>query len=218
MRPSSWVPPAIWMAVILWLSSDHFSSAHTGEAFGAILAWVAPWLSPAEVDILHGLGRKLAHLTAYGILALLWLRAFQRDTALTRGTAAAGAFLISISWAGVDEFRQHFVPSRAGTVGDVVIDAAGSALALALAHWRWPQLARVFGLALLWFAAVGGAAVLAVNLASGVSSGLLWLTTPTAVLLLAGRRWLIHSPPDPGPTARPLGGGRGYRADHPRTG
>ncbi|MGH7335923.1 MAG: VanZ family protein [Candidatus Rokuibacteriota bacterium] len=204
MRSSSWVPPAVWMAVILWLSSDHFSSVHTVSVVGTLLAWAAPWLSPAEITMLHGLGRKLAHLTAYGILALLWLRALLRDTGLTRGAAAGVAFAISVTWAGVDEIRQHFVPSRSGTIGDVAIDAAGSALALGFAHRSWPQVARALGLILLWFATVGGAAVLAVNLATGVPSGVLWLTTPTAALVLAARHWMLHCQPRPNADADTL--------------
>jgi VanZ family protein len=181
------------MVIILWMSSDQFSSTHTGSTLGAFLAWVAPWLRPADVNLLHGLVRKLAHLTAYGMLALLWLRAFRRDTGLSRGAAAGVAFAISVAWAGVDEVRQHFVPSRTGTIGDVAIDAAGSALALGFAgfaHQGWLRVASVLGLILLWVAAVGGAAILAVNFSTSVPSGLLWLTTPTAALVLAARHWL----------------------------
>ena len=195
MRPSSWLPPAIWMVIILWMSSDQFSSAHTGSALGAFLAWAAPWLTPAEVNLFHGLGRKLGHLTTYGILALLWLRALVRDTGLTRGAAVGLAFAISVAWAGVDEVRQHFVPSRTGTIGDVAIDAAGSALALGFTHRSWPQVASLLGLILLWVATIGGAAILAVNLSTSVPSGLLWLTTPTAALALAARHWLLQRKP-----------------------
>jgi VanZ family protein len=177
------------MAVILWMSSDDFSSTRTGSTLGALLAWAAPWLSPAEINMLHGLGRKLAHFTAYAILALLWFRALLRDTALTRGAAAAAAFAISLAWASVDEIRQHFVPSRAGTLGDVAIDAVGSAVALGFAYRNWVQAARVLGLTLLWFAAVGGIAMLAVNGATGVPSGALWFTAPAAALVLAARYW-----------------------------
>lgn len=208
MRPSSWVPPAVWMAVILWMSSGYFSSVHTGSVLAALLAWTAPWLTPGEVNVLHALARKLAHLTTYGILALLWLRAFLRDTALTRGAAVASAFAISVAWAGVDEVRQHFVPSRSGTIGDVAIDAVGSAVALGFAHWRWLQVARVLGLMLLWFAAVGGAAALTMNLVSGVPSGLLWLTAPIAALVLAARHCGLP---------KRSGGGRGCRAGRRRT-
>jgi VanZ family protein len=38
-----------------------------------------------------------------------------------------------------DEWHQTFVPTRVGTPSDVMIDAAGAALGLALAAlwWRW---------------------------------------------------------------------------------
>jgi VanZ family protein len=182
------------MVVILILSSGSFSSARTGNTLSVVLAWTAPWLTPGDVAFLHPIVRKLAHLTVYAILALLWFRAFLRDTALTRGRAGACAFAISVAWAGVDELSQHFEPSRAGALGDVAIDALGSAVALGVAHWSWVRAVQLLGLSLLWVAALGGAAVIAVNLASGVPSGILWLTAPAAALILAARRWRTVRP------------------------
>ena len=54
MRPSSWIPPVVWMAVIMVMSSGWFSSRHTGGVVVGLLAWVAPWLAPADVAALHG--------------------------------------------------------------------------------------------------------------------------------------------------------------------
>jgi VanZ family protein len=179
------------MVIILWMSSGQFSSDRTGSAIGAILGWVAPWLSSAEIQTLHGLGRKLAHLISYAILALLWFRALVRDTALARGAAALLAFAVSVTWAGVDEVRQSFVPSREGSIGHVALDAVGSAIALGFAYRDWVRAAYVLGLILLWFAAVGGLAMLAVNLATGVSSGVLWFTVPTAALVLVAHYWWL---------------------------
>jgi hypothetical protein len=53
--------------------------------------------------------------------------------------------------------------------------------------------------ALLWTAAVGGAALLAVNLFAGVASGLLWLTVPAAALVLALARRRRRGAPPPTP-------------------
>jgi hypothetical protein len=41
---------------------------------------------------------------------------------------------------------------------------------------------------LLWLAAIGGAAVLAINWAAGVPSGIIWATVAAAIALLAVRR------------------------------
>jgi hypothetical protein len=81
------------------------------------------------------------------------------------------------------------VSSRTGSARDVAIDAAGSLTALAVARERWLDTLRAVTGLLLWLAALGGAAALAINYATGVPSGYLWLTVPAAALLLAARRW-----------------------------
>jgi VanZ family protein len=189
MRPSSWIPAVVWMAGVLMLSSPSFNSQRTGGALLGLLSWVAPWLTPADAASLHGALRKVAHFMEYAILSLLWYRALVRDAVLTPGMAAACAFGISLVWAGLDETRQHFVPSRSGSVGDVAIDAAGSLAALTIARQNWVRTARALTMLLLWLAAVGGAGVLAINHLTGVPSGLLWVTVPAAAAALAGRWW-----------------------------
>jgi hypothetical protein len=46
----------------------------------------------------------------------------------------------------------------------------------------------VASVAFLWVAAAGGALAIAIDLASGVSAGVLWLTVPAATVALAVRR------------------------------
>jgi VanZ family protein len=84
----------------------------------------------AQPDLSTGLGtwdtilRKAAHMAEYGLLWLLWWRAFGYRNA---GAVAA----IAIAYAATDEFHQSFVEGRNGTPVDVLIDAAGVALAAA---------------------------------------------------------------------------------------
>ena len=85
----------------------------------------------AQPDLNSGLGtldtvlRKLAHMAAFGLLWWLWLRALGRPL-----TAA----LITLAYAASDEWHQSFVHGRTGTPVDWAIDAAGVALAVALAY------------------------------------------------------------------------------------
>jgi VanZ family protein len=86
----------------------------------------------AQPDLSSGLGgwdlvlRKLAHMTEYAALFVLWRRA------LPDGSPWIAA-AIAIGYACTDEFHQTFVTGRHGTPVDVLIDAAGVALgALAL--------------------------------------------------------------------------------------
>ncbi len=82
----------------------------------------------AQPDLSTGLGiwdtilRKLAHLTVYGVLWLLWWRALGHQSTLT-------ATAITIAYAVSDEYHQSHVEGRHGTPVDVAIDAAGMALA-----------------------------------------------------------------------------------------
>jgi MYXO-CTERM domain-containing protein len=96
----------------------------------------------AQPDLGTGLGvwdtilRKLAHMAEYGLLWWLWWRALGYRDAL-----AAAA--ITVAYAATDEFHQSFVTGRHGTPVDVLIDAAGVALAaLAVALHRRRRRAR----------------------------------------------------------------------------
>jgi len=128
------------MAVILiWLSSDAFSAAHTGGRIAALLRWWLPSITMAQIEHAHALLRTVAHFTVYGVLAALWLRAFLRERVLALPAAAWAAFGITVAWACVDELHQSTVASRTGTVTDVAIDAAGAAVVMIVAQVaaRW---------------------------------------------------------------------------------
>src|SRR2546427_1934363 len=43
VRSTYWLPPALWMAVIMWLSSDVGRAEHTEHWLGPILRVLAPW-------------------------------------------------------------------------------------------------------------------------------------------------------------------------------
>jgi VanZ family protein len=106
-----YVPPLLLMAVIFILS--------------------------AQSDLNSGLGvwdtilRKLAHMGEFGLLWLLWWRAFGYGRS---GWAAA----ITLAWAAGDEFHQTFVEGRVGSPVDWAIDAVGVGLAVLLAR-RYSQ-------------------------------------------------------------------------------
>ena len=90
----------------------------------------------AQPDLNSGLGtidfvgRKLIHMTEYGLLFVLWLRALR-----WRSPLAAAA--IAVVYSMTDEFHQTFVEGRHGTPGDVLIDSLG--IAIAYGVWRWSR-------------------------------------------------------------------------------
>ena len=194
MRPSYWLPPVVWMAVIMAFSSASFSAEHTEGFLHPVLRWLAPWLTEAHIEATHVLGRKGGHVLEYAILAALWFRAFARGRGLPARPSAWIALGISLAWALLDEAHQATLAARTGSGIDVVIDAAGAVLALVVARTGWRRSAdRATGIT-LWLAAVGGAAALVLNAAAGVSSGVLWLTAPLAAVGLLVRYALRRRP------------------------
>jgi VanZ family protein len=193
-----WLPPLVWMAVILSLAGTTFSDAATGSVIRPLLKSVLPWASATTVDAVHWLIRKWAHLTEYFVLATLWFIALARSAHLPRRRAAWLAFVIAVGWAVVDELYQATTVSRSGSAGDVGIDATGALVASFFTGFGWRDAVAYLTTALLWLAAVGGAALIAVNLSTGVPSGVLWVTVPAAIALLVWqRRRQAARPPDP---------------------
>ena len=101
---SRWLPVLVWAGVIFALSSIPSLSSGLGS-----------W------DLVL---RKLAHATEYAILAVLLWRALGRELL---------AFALAVLYAVTDEVHQTFVAGRHGSPRDVVIDAIGAALGLAVA-------------------------------------------------------------------------------------
>lgn len=190
MRPTHWLPPVVWMAVMFTLSSDFGSATETGTFLFPLLRWLLPWATADALDTIHLLLRKSGHVTEYAILAGLWYRAFRRGRGATAAASAALALAISVGWAALDEWHQSFVPSRTASAADVVLDGASAAVALAVASLGWRAALDGATAALLWLAAAGGAAALTLDFWLGVPPGALWLSTPAALVLLFARHRL----------------------------
>jgi VanZ family protein len=109
--------------------------------FGPPLALMAViFFFSAQPDLGTGLGawdtivRKAAHMAEFGLLWYLWHRALELDSPWP---AAA----LTLAYAASDELHQSFVEGRRGTPVDVLSDAAGVAIAIAL-HSRRRAAAR----------------------------------------------------------------------------
>jgi VanZ family protein len=183
-----WLPPVAWMLLILWLSSDTGSSEHTGRILLPALRFLFPSASSLQLDALHALVRKTAHLTEYAVLAALWWRALT-TAGISRRRGAIAAWTIAVAWAALDETLQTTVGSRTGTPKDVALDGAGALIAIFPLGFGWRPTVDALTRIALWTAVAAGAVVITLNLATGVGSGVLWLTVPlAAVLLMAIRR------------------------------
>lgn len=75
--------------------------------------------------------RKAAHTTEFGILSILLYIWLGKWTFMTAKKMVLAAFL-TILYAASDEFHQLWVPGRAGSIGDVMIDGAGAVLGVCI--------------------------------------------------------------------------------------
>ena len=112
-RLSMYLPPLLLMGLIYFLSDQPDLS--TGLGFWDLVL------------------RKLAHMSVYLLLTLLWWRALATDLDHPLALAALIAFLFAIT----DEYHQTFVEGRHGSPVDVGIDSVGIAVAVLLARAAW---------------------------------------------------------------------------------
>ena len=77
--------------------------------------------------------RKAAHMTEYALLSVLVMLALIVD-GIKGIRLPVIAAIIAIAFAATDELHQRYVPGRYGCVRDVLIDAAGSIIGLAIAY------------------------------------------------------------------------------------
>lgn len=171
------LPVLLWTCVIASLSREAWSSSGTGF-LGPILTALLPWLAPEQVKAVIWLIRKMAHFTEYAVLAGLW-----RWALWPRRRATWIALGLSILTAALDELHQSTTLSRTGSVADVLLDSVGAASALALLAGGAIAINRLIG-TLLWIAALGGAALIAINWLAAAPAPWLWPSVPLAWLAL----------------------------------
>ncbi len=145
-----WLPALAWTALVLWASSDTFSAENTGSILEAVVTFVVGGLKPETFEALHFLIRKSAHFTEYGILGLMWFRAWRGGRKGHQWRWALAGIGIALATAITDEVHQSFVPSRTGSARDVLLDLTGAVtvqlLLWLLIRWRRSTAAMSAGL------------------------------------------------------------------------
>ena len=116
-----WVLVVIWMGVIFYLS--HQPATSSNRLSSGITEWLIGFIERVipnlnfDIRDFHHMIRKNAHFIAYFILGVL----------VVNGNKRVGlAFLICFLYAISDEFHQLFIPGRAGSIKDVLIDSGGA--------------------------------------------------------------------------------------------
>ena len=84
--------------------------------------------------------RKMAHVTEFGLFSITVFHGIRGGRSGWRFRWALATLVIAVTYAGLDEWHQSFVPLREARARDVAIDALGAMLAQVLvwgyANWR----------------------------------------------------------------------------------
>ena len=110
MSPQRWLPPLLWAAFILILTS--IPGSHL------------PVLPLRNID-------KFVHLSIYGVLGWLTARAWSNGSRIP-ATALAVVVLLSC-FGALDEWHQQFIPLRSTDLLDWSADTIGATIGVVLA-------------------------------------------------------------------------------------
>lgn len=120
-----WPPVCAYAGFIFYLSS----LSHPGKGF---------YFLPFFFVYLGVLGDKIIHLVEYGVLGILFYRAFRYAGGARAARFAVGlAILASAAYGLTDEIHQVFVPSREADPWDLLADTLGASIAVI----GWHQMA-----------------------------------------------------------------------------
>lgn len=126
----AWMPPGLWIVLILVASGDAGSSLLSRRLLYWALGLLHISVSQGAFQILHWLLRKSAHVFIYGMLSWLVLRAARTGTPTLKGRLPAALLAIALcaSTAVADEWHQAFVVARTSSRWDVMLDVAAATL------------------------------------------------------------------------------------------
>jgi VanZ family protein len=128
--------PVFWATAVFSLGSSHFGAEQTRVIVRPLLRRLAPTATPAVLEAVHAVLRKLAHLGEYGILARLWFGTLLTRVGRTPRRASWLALAICLTCAFVDEAHQAMLLTRVGSARDVVVDATGTLAVLIVSRTR----------------------------------------------------------------------------------
>jgi VanZ family protein len=136
----AWIATILWLIVIAIESTSYLSAHNTSRILYPLLHYLFN-LAPARFETVHFFLRKGGHVFGYGLLSILLFRAWRETLPAMSGArwtmrwasiAVFGTALV----ASLDEWHQSFIPSRTGTVHDVILDTcAGIAAQILVFTW-----------------------------------------------------------------------------------
>jgi len=139
----AWIAAILWLIVIAIESTSYLSSHNTSRILYPVLHFLfgMDW---ERFEVWHFYIRKGGHVFGYGLLSILLFRAWRETLPAASGARwtlrwTNIAILGTAVVASLDEWHQSFIPSRTGTVRDVILDTcAGIGAQILLYLWvRW---------------------------------------------------------------------------------
>jgi VanZ family protein len=123
----AWIAAILWLILIAIESSALLSARNTSRILYPVLHYLFG-LDWDRFEVWHFYIRKSGHVLGYGTLSILLFRAWRATLPVLGGVKwtfrwANIAILGTALVASLDEWHQSFLPSRTGTVRDVVLDA-----------------------------------------------------------------------------------------------
>jgi VanZ family protein len=138
----AWWPALLWATFIFILSTDFFSSDHTGSIIEPLLRWLFPAMPQDTLDFIHHIIRKSAHFVEYFIFALLLYRGVRGARRGWHWSWALMAWLVAAVYSALDEIHQIFVPSRGPSAWDSLLDSTAAFFAIMVLFFLYRRLLR----------------------------------------------------------------------------
>ncbi|MCX6138911.1 MAG: VanZ family protein [Ignavibacteriales bacterium] len=135
----------LWMSLIFLMSTGTGDAPNTSRIVEPILRYLFHNISDIDIQLIHKVIRKLAHVVEYFVLGLLLFRAYRDGTqAGIKWKWVTYSILVVLLFAAADEYHQSFVITRSASISDVGLDLLGGFLAqlAILSRSRIPALIR----------------------------------------------------------------------------
>ena len=132
----AWLPLAIGIALIGTESTAYFGADRTSGPLRWAWEHIFGPVGSGQWDTIHHYIRKTGHFVGYGMLGLVWLRAWwmtlPRASFMIESTLALlGTALVACG----DEWHQSFLPNRTALPSDVLIDCSGAIVMVLLRYF-----------------------------------------------------------------------------------
>ena len=139
----AWIAAILWLILIAIESTAALSAHNTSRILYPLLHYLFS-MDWDRFEVWHYYIRKSGHVIGYGTLSILLFRAWRAtlpamsDVKWTQRWATI-AVLGTTLVASLDEWHQSLLPSRTGTIRDVILDTCAgiAAQVIVFLWWMW---------------------------------------------------------------------------------